>query len=68
MDEWLIRTVMALYPEACIVVLTYVGLSEGWSTSRVSCCTLMTCYLWPQQWSSFVDAWLNGELAFLTKD
>ena len=25
-------------------------------------------YLWHQQWSSLVDAWLNGELSFLTKD
>ena len=27
-DEWLIRIVMALYTEACIVVRTYAGLSE----------------------------------------
>ena len=25
-------------------------------------------YLWHQQWSSLVDVWLNGEIAFLTKD
>ena len=25
-------------------------------------------YLWHQQWSSFVDVWLNGELAFLIND
>ena len=24
-------------------------------------------YLWHQQWSSLVDVWLNGEIAFLTK-
>ena len=29
MDEWLIRTVMALYTEACTVVKTYAGLSES---------------------------------------
>ena len=28
-DEWLIRTVMALYTEACTVVRTYDGLSES---------------------------------------
>ena len=28
-DEWLIRTVMALYTEACTVVRTDVGLSES---------------------------------------
>ena len=28
MDEWLIRTVMALYTEACTVVRTDDGLSE----------------------------------------
>ena len=28
-DEWLIRTVMALYTEACIVVRTDAGLSEN---------------------------------------
>ena len=29
-----------------------------------SCCMLMTLYLWHQQWSSLVDVWLNGEIAF----
>ena len=29
MDEWLIRTVMALYTEACTVVKTDAGLSEN---------------------------------------
>ena len=29
MDEWLIRTVMALYTEACTVVRTDAGLSES---------------------------------------
>ena len=28
MDEWLIRTVMALYTDACTVVRTEAGLSE----------------------------------------
>ena len=28
-DEWLIRTVMALYTEACTVVITYAELSES---------------------------------------
>ena len=29
MDEWLIRTIMALYTEACTVVRTDDGLSES---------------------------------------
>ena len=29
MDEWLIRTGMALYTDACTVVSTYAGLSES---------------------------------------
>ena len=29
MDEWLIRTFMALYIEVCTVVRTYAGLSES---------------------------------------
>ena len=28
-NEWLIRTVMALYIDACTVVRTYAGLSES---------------------------------------
>ena len=28
MDEWLIRTIMALYTEACTVIRTDAGLSE----------------------------------------
>ena len=35
-DEWLIRTVMSICAEACTVVGTYAGLSEGWSVSRVT--------------------------------
>ena len=35
-DDWLIRTVMALYTEACSGVRTDAGLSEGWFASRVS--------------------------------
>ena len=31
MDKWLICTVMALYTEACTVIKTDSGLSEGWS-------------------------------------
>ena len=46
---------IALYPEVCTVVRTYAGLSEGGSESRVSCCMLMSCYLWYQQWNSLVD-------------
>ena len=46
---------IALYPEVCTVVRTYAGLSEGGSESRVSCCMLMSCYLWHQQWNSLVD-------------
>ena len=40
-DEWLIRTVMALYTEACTVVRTDAGLSEsfevkvGWHQGSV---------------------------------
>ena len=40
-DEWLTRSVMALYTEACTVVRTYAGLSESfgcWSASRVRTC------------------------------
>ena len=33
MDEWLIRTVMALYTEACTVVRTYAGLSESFKVN-----------------------------------
>ena len=29
MDEWLIRTVIALYTKACTVVITDAGLSES---------------------------------------
>ena len=46
---------LALYPEVCTVVRIYAGLSEGGSESRVSCCMLMSCYLWHQQWNSLVD-------------
>ena len=46
---------LTLYPEVCTVVRTYAGLSEVWSTSRVSCCMQISCYLWHQQWSSLVD-------------
>ena len=78
-DEWLIGTVMALYTEACTIVRTDAGLSEsfevkvGLHQGSVHCCLLMswmlhTLYLWHQQWRSLIDAWLNWELAFLTKD
>ena len=30
-----------MYTQARTVVRTYAGLSEGWSTSRVSCCMLI---------------------------
>ena len=46
---------LALYPEVCTVVRTYAGLGEGGFASRVSCCMLMSCYLWHQQWNSLVD-------------
>ena len=43
-DEWLNRTVMALYIEACTVVRIYAGLSEGWFASRVSTeSTVVSC-------------------------
>ena len=50
-DEWLNRTVMALYTEACTVVRTDAGLSEGWFASRVStestivCCCHGCCFI-----------------------
>ena len=57
--RWVLRKMdvdeLALYPEVCTVVRTYVGLSEGGSASRVSCGVLMSCYLWHQQWNSLVD-------------
>ena len=40
-DEWLIRTVMALYTEACTVVRTDAGLS--WFASRVSTESTVVC-------------------------
>ena len=33
--------------------------------SQFAVCKIST---WHQQWSSLADVWLNGELAFLTKD
>ena len=57
--RWVLRKMgvdeLALYPEVCTLVRTYAGLSEGGSESMVSCCMLMTCYLWHQQWNSLVD-------------
>ena len=57
--RWVLRNIgvdeLALYPEVCTVVRTYAGLSEGGSKSRVSCCMLMSCYLWHQKWDSLVD-------------
>ena len=49
MDEWLIRTVMTLYTEACTVVRTDAGLteSEGWFASRVSTVSTVVCEKWP---------------------
>ena len=70
--RWVLRKMgvdeLALYPEVCTVVQTYAGLSECGFASRVSCCMLMSCYLWHQQWNSLVDMRLKGELAFLTTD
>ena len=34
-DEWLIRTVMALYTEACTVVRTDAGLSESFGVNII---------------------------------
>ena len=55
-DEWLICTVMALYTEACTVVITDVGLSESFDVkvglhqgsvvsteSTVVCCCHACC-------------------------
>ena len=58
-DEWLISTVMALYTEACTVVRTDAGLSEGWFASRVStestvvCCCHGCCFQRGEKWSAF---------------
>ena len=56
--RWVLRKMgvdeLALYPEVCTVVRTYAALSEGGSESRVSCCMLMSCSLWHQQWNSLV--------------
>ena len=41
-DEWLIRTVMALYTEACTVVRTDAG-SEGWFASMLSTGSTAVC-------------------------
>ena len=54
-DEWLIRTVMALYTEACTIVRTDAGLSESFEV-RVGlhqgsvlshCCLLLLWMLFP---------------------
>ena len=63
-DEWLIRTVMALYTDACTVVRTNAGLSERFEVkfgfaSRVStestivCCCHGCCLQWSKKWSAF---------------
>ena len=44
-DEWLIRTVMALYTEACTVVRTNAGLSDGVCVKGVHCCFLLLLLL-----------------------
>ena len=47
-DEWLIRTVMALYTEACTVVRTDAGLSKSFEvkvsteSTVVCCCHVVT--------------------------
>ena len=91
-DEWLIRTVMALYTEVCPVVRTDAGLSEsfevnvglhqGGSILRLS--PLLFAVGMDVVFSEarsglpsellyaddlvLIDVWLNGDLAFLTKD
>ena len=58
-DKWLIRTVMALYTEACTVVRTDAGRSEGWFASRVSTestvifCCHGCCFQRGKMWSAF---------------
>ena len=61
-DEWLIRTVMALYTEACTVVRTDAELSEsseGWFASMVSTestvvfCCHGCCFQLGEKWSVF---------------
>ena len=57
--RWVLRKMgvdeLALYQKVCTIVRTYAGLSEGGSASKVSCCMLMSCYLWHQQWNNLVD-------------
>ena len=65
LDEWLIRTVMTLYTEACTVVRTDAGLSESfevnicWFASRVRtestvvCCCHECCFQRGEKWSAF---------------
>ena len=56
-DEWLIRTVMTLYTEACTVVRTDARLSESWFASRVSTestvvyCCHGCCFQRGEKWS-----------------
>ena len=43
LDEWLIRTVIALYTAACTVVRTDAGLSESWFVAMVSTESTVVC-------------------------
>ena len=59
-DEWLIRTVMALYTEAFSVVRTDAGLRESFEGkvglhqgSTVVCCCHGCCYQRDKKWSAF---------------
>ena len=58
-DKWLIRTVMALYTEACTVVRTDAGLSESWLASRVSTESTVVfycygcCFQRSERWPAF---------------
>ena len=61
-DEWLIRTVMALYTKACTVVRTDAGLSESFEVkfgllkgqeSTVVCCCHGCCFQRGEKLSAF---------------
>ena len=57
MDEWLIRTVMALYTEACTVVRTNAGLNESF---EVNIGLHQGSVLNPQFFATVMDVVSNG--------
>ena len=72
-DEWLIRTVMALYTEACTIVRTDAGLSESWFASRVStestvvCCCHGFCFQRDEKWTTSYPYYLPIKLWMTTR-